>query len=76
VAGAPWRIRLTSQLRGMFTDVAPTAGPLGYASQAPGISRQTVVQKAKRGELNAVLTRAGRRKGLCIEIPAPQDGLF
>jgi len=75
--GAPWRIRLTSQLRGMLTDSAPDGWvPLGYASQALGVSRQTVLQKVKRGELNAVLTRTGRRKGLRIEIPASQEGLF
>src|SRR5271170_6342692 len=75
--GAPWRIRLTDQLRGMLTDTAPDGWvPLGYASQALGVSRQTVLQKVKRGELRAVLTRTGRRKGLRIEIPASQTGLF
>ena len=38
--------------------------------------RAPVLQKVKRGELRAVLTRTGRRKGLRIEIPAPQEGLF
>jgi len=75
--GAPWRIRLTSELRGMLTDTTPDGWvPLGYATQALGISRQTVLQKVKRGELRAVLTRTGRRKGLRIEVPTPQDGLF
>ena len=75
--GAPWRIRLTNQLRDMLTDTAPDGWvPLGYATQALGISRQTVLQKVKRGELRAVLTRTGRRKGLRIELPAPQQGLF
>jgi len=75
--GAPWRVRLTGQLRGMLTDSTPDGWvPLGYATQALGVSRQTVLQKVKRGELHAVLTRTGRRKGLRIEIPAPQDGLF
>ena len=75
--GAPWRIRLTEELRGMLTDTAPDGWvPLGYATQALGVSRQTVLQKVKRGELNAVLTRTGRRKGLRIEIPAQQQGLF
>ena len=49
---------------------------LHHASRTLGISRQTVLQKVKRGELRAVLTRTGRRKGLRIEIPTPQDGLF
>jgi len=75
--GAPWRIRLTDQLRGMPANDAPDGWvPLGYATQALGVSRQTVLQKVKRGELRAVLTRTGRRKGLRIELPAPQDGLF
>ncbi|MGH3505378.1 MAG: hypothetical protein ACRDQA_31465 [Nocardioidaceae bacterium] len=61
----------------MVTDDAPADWvPLGYASQALGVSRQTVLQKVKRGELHAVLTRTGRRKGLRIEIPTPQNGLF
>ena len=75
--GAPWRIGLTDQLRGMLTDNTPDGWvPLAYATQALGVSRQTVLQKVKRGELRAVLTRTGRRKGLRIELPAPQDGLF
>jgi DNA invertase Pin-like site-specific DNA recombinase len=75
--GAPWRIRLTDQLHAMLTDNTPEDWvPLAYATQALGVSRQTVLQKVKRGELRAVLTRTGRRKGLRIELPAPQDGLF
>jgi DNA invertase Pin-like site-specific DNA recombinase len=75
--GAPWRIRLTSQLRGMLADDAPEGWlALHHASRAMGISRQAVLQKVKRGDLNAVLTRTGRRKGLRIEIPAPRDSLF
>jgi hypothetical protein len=70
--GAPWRIRLTSELRGMLTDTTPDGWvPLGYATQALGVSRQAVLQRVKRGELRAVLTRTGRRKGLRIELPAP-----
>jgi DNA invertase Pin-like site-specific DNA recombinase len=75
--GAPWRVRLTGELRGMLTDNAPDGWlALHHASRALGISRQTVLQKVKRGELRAVLTRTGRRKGLRIEVPASQNGLF
>ena len=75
--GAPWRVRLTDQLRGMLADTTPDGWvALHHASRTLGISRQTVLQKVKRGELRAVLTRTGRRKGLRIQIPAPQDGLF
>jgi predicted site-specific integrase-resolvase len=75
--GAPWRIRVTEGLHSMLTDSAPAGWvPLAYANQALGISRQAVLQKVKRGELRAVLTRTGRRKGLRIELPAPQNSLF
>ena len=75
--GAPWRIRLTEDLRGMLADDAPEGWlALHHASRALGVSRQAVLQKVKRGDLNAVLTRTGRTKGLRIEIPAPPEGLF
>ena len=75
--GAPWRVRLTDQLCGMLTDNAPDGWlALHHASRALGVSRQAVLQKVKRGELRAVLTRTGRRKGLRIELPAPQNSLF
>jgi DNA invertase Pin-like site-specific DNA recombinase len=75
--GAPWRIRLTDELRGMLTDDAPEGWlALHHATRALGVSRQTVLQRVKRGELQAVLTRTGRRKGLRINVPQPQNGLF
>jgi DNA invertase Pin-like site-specific DNA recombinase len=75
--GAPWRIRLTDQLRALFVDDAPDGWlPMLEATLAHGVSRQTVLQRVKRGELRAVHVRTGRRKGLRIEPPTPQDGLF
>jgi DNA invertase Pin-like site-specific DNA recombinase len=75
--GAPWRVRLTDKLRSMLVDDAPPGWlALHHASRALGVSRQTVLQKVKRGELRAILTRTGRRKGLRIEVPTPQDRLF
>jgi DNA invertase Pin-like site-specific DNA recombinase len=75
--GAPWRIRLTDELRGMLADDTPDGWvAIHYATRALGVSRQTILQRVKRGELRAVLTRTGRMKGLRIELPAPQDSLF
>jgi Recombinase len=75
--GAPWRVRLTDQLRGMLVDDAPEGWvAIQYATRALGVSRQTVLQRVKRGELPAVITRTGRRKGLRIQLPTPQPGLF
>jgi DNA invertase Pin-like site-specific DNA recombinase len=74
---APWRIRLTDELRSMLVTDAPEGWlALHHASRALGISRQTVLHKVQHGELRAVLTRTGRRKGLRIQVPTPQDTLF
>lgn len=75
--GAPWRIRLTDQLRNMLTDNTPEGWvAIQYAIRALGISRQTVLQRVKRGELQAILTRTGRKKGLRIKLPQPPNSLF
>ena len=75
--GAPWRIRLTGSIRNLVADDAPAGWvPVQVATASLGVSRQTVLQRVKRGELRAVHIRAGRRKGLRIELPAAQDGLF
>jgi DNA invertase Pin-like site-specific DNA recombinase/transposase-like protein len=75
--GAPWRIRLTDSIHALVADDAPAGWvPVQVATAALGVSRQTVLQRVKRGGLRAVHIRAGRRKGLRIELPARQDGLF
>jgi hypothetical protein len=75
--GAPWRIRLTDELLAKFVENAPTGWvPMQDATKAPGVSRQTVLQRVKRGELRAVVVYRGRRKGLRIELPAPAQDLF
>jgi hypothetical protein len=75
--GAPWRIRLTDQLRGLFVDDTPDGWlAMLEATLAYGVSRQTLLHRVKRGELRAVHVRTGRRKGLRIEPPPPQPSLF
>ncbi len=75
--GAPWRIRLTDELRARFVEHTPDGYlPMLEATHALGVSRQTVLQRVKRGELDAVHVRAGRRKGLRIKVSGPADGLF
>lgn len=75
--GAPWRIRITDDLRARFVDQTPP----GYvamleATLALGVSRQTILQRVKRGELHAVHVRQGRRKGLRIKLPEAMPSLF
>jgi DNA invertase Pin-like site-specific DNA recombinase len=75
--GAPWRIRVTDQLRARFVEQAPQGWlPMLEATKALGVSRQTVLQRVKRGELRAVHVRTGRRKGLRIEVPKADGGLL
>jgi hypothetical protein len=75
--GAPWRIRLTDDIRALFVDDAPDGWlAMLEATLAYGVSRQTIMQRVKRGELKAVHVRSGRRKGLRIQPPPTQNGLF
>ena len=62
--GAPWRIRITDELRAHFVEEAPKDYvPIVDAMRVLGVSRQTVLQRVKRGELEAMHVRRGRRKG-------------
>ena len=74
--GAPWRIRVNDELRALFVEDAPDGFvPIIDAMRTLGVSRQTVLQRVKRRELEAIHVRRGRRKGLRIRVPA-DDGLF
>ena len=75
--GAPWRIRMTEELRARFVEEAPPEYmPMLEATLKLGVSRQTVLQRVKRGELAAVHVSRGRRKGLRIRVIGTQPGLF
>jgi DNA invertase Pin-like site-specific DNA recombinase len=75
--GAPWQIRLTDDIRHLFVDDAPEGWlAMLEATLAYNVSRQTIMQRVKRGELHAVHVRTGRRKGLRIQPPTTQQGLF
>lgn len=75
--GAPWKIRITDELRARFVEEAPE----GYVAMLEatlllGVSRQTVLQRVKRGELDAVHVIRGRRKGIRIRVVDDQPDLF
>jgi hypothetical protein len=75
--GAPWRIRVNDELRSLFVEDAPAGYvPIVDAMRILGVSRQTVLQRVKRGELQAIHVRNGRRKGPRILIPTPDNTLF
>src|SRR5215211_4056655 len=69
---APWRIRLTDDIRARFVPDVPNGYlSLAEAAQVLGCARQTVLHKVQRGELHAIHVTRGRRKGLAINVPAP-----
>jgi len=75
--GAPWQIRITDELRARIVQEAPPEYlPMLEATMKLGVSRQTVLQRVKRGELEAVLVRQGRRKGLRIKVVDQPPALF
>jgi DNA invertase Pin-like site-specific DNA recombinase len=75
--GAPWQIRITDELRARIVRQAPPGYlPMLETTMKLGVSRQTVLQRVKRGELEAVLVRQGRRKGLRIKVIDQPPALF
>jgi DNA invertase Pin-like site-specific DNA recombinase len=75
--GAPWQIRIDEELRSRIVQQAPPEYlPMLEATLKLGVSRQTVLQRVKRGEIEAVLVRQGRRKGLRIKVVDRQPLLF
>ena len=75
--GAPWQIRINNELRSRIVQQAPPEYvPMIVATAKLGVSRQTVLQRVKRGELKAVLVRQGRHKGLRIRVIDQQPQLF
>ena len=75
--GAPWQIRMTEELKARFVEEAPAGYlPMLEATLKLGVSRQTVLQRVRRGELEALHVGRGRRKGLRIKVIDSQSGLF
>ena len=75
--GAPWRIRMTEDLKSRFVQQPPE----GYitmkeAKKILGVSRQTVLHRVKSGKLPAVHVRKGKQMGLYIKVIDNQMDLF
>ena len=75
--GAPWQIRITEELRARFVEQAPPNYlPMLEATMKLGVTRQTVLQRVKRGQLDALLVTRGRCKGLRIRVVDDHPNLF
>jgi excisionase family DNA binding protein len=74
---APWRIVVDDDLRRKIVPDVPEGWlRLDQAAKELGVSRQTVLHKVQRGELQAVHVSQGKRKGLRIDVGRPAVGLF
>jgi hypothetical protein len=75
--GAPWRIRISKEIRERFVEAAPEGYvPMVDAMRLLRVSRQTVLQRVKHGDLPAVHVRSGKRNGLYINALGTQESLF
>lgn len=75
--GAPWRIRLTDELRALVAEEAPEGYLTTYQTmRLLGVSRQTVWQRVKRGEIQAIHVKQGRKKGLRLKVIRYQPDLL
>ncbi len=68
---APWRVRVTEEDRRRLCTADSADGwlPLKGAAQALGVSQQTVLQRIKAGELQAVRVHVRRRSAWRILVP-------
>jgi predicted DNA-binding protein (UPF0251 family) len=68
---APWRVRVTEEDRRRLSTADSAAGwvPLKGAAQVLGVSQQTVLQRIKAGELQAVRVNVRRRSAWRILVP-------
>jgi hypothetical protein len=68
---------LTEDLRARFVDEEPQGSLTMYqAMRLLGVSRQTVLQRVKRGELEVIHVKRGKKKGLRIKAIPDQHTLF
>ena len=75
--GAPWRIRLTPDLKSRFLLEPPNSYvPMLAALTGLGMPRQAMVHKIKAGELDAVFVTNGRNKGIYIKMINKRPDLF
>jgi len=75
--GAPWRIRMTQELKNLIVPEMPAGYVTVFqAMRILGVSRQTIMQRVKRGELSVVHVSRGKQKGLRVRILDNQPQLF
>jgi len=75
--GAPWRIRMTQELKNLIVPEVPSVYVTVFqAMRILGVSRPTIMQRVKRGDLSVVHVSRGKQKGLRIRVLDNQPQLF
>jgi excisionase family DNA binding protein len=75
--GAPWRIRVTDQLKARLNEPAGEGFiTMQEATRALGVTRQTVLHRVKRGEIEAARVTKGGKILLRIKILERELPLF
>ncbi len=75
--GAPWRIQMTNELKKLIVPEVPAGYvAMPQAMRILGVSRQTIMERVKRGELPVVHVCRGKLKGLRIGLSDSQPQLF
>jgi excisionase family DNA binding protein len=76
-AHAPWRIRLTDEVRQRFVPDVPSGYvKLDDAARALGVARQTVLNQVRAGLRDAIHVTEGKRRGLRIQLHPDEQGLL
>jgi len=74
---APWHICIDQALRDKIQSQAPDGWlPVDQAAKALGLSRTTVFQKVRDGQLPAIHVSNGQRRSLRIQVKPEAAGLF
>ena len=77
IPGAPWQIRINDEVNARLVEEAPAGYlPMLEVTKILGGSRQTVMQRIKRGELEAVHFCRGKGKGLRIKVTHFRPSFF
>ena len=74
---APWRIKLTHDIRRRFIPEVPDGYVrLADAAARTGVARQTILNQVRRGDRDAIHVTQGQRGGLRIQLHPHEQGLL
>ncbi len=77
VEGAPLRVRMTDEVRSRFRPEVPAGFvSVATAKQRLGVTRQTIWNRVRAGQMESCHVTHGRQRGLYVRLPDPGAPLF